>query len=679
MKHIITLFLLFGGIASFAQNRGELISFEENFDFSVSEARDKVNELVPLDLADFLVNILVYVKHPLKGYKVVYQTIDFDGNPAQASGLLVIPQGLRCEAPLATYCHGTIFDKQAVPSNFTGEAGGAEDVVGLAFGGAGYVIALPDYLGMGDSPGFHPFVNAKTEATATIDMLRAARNLCGQIGVGLNEQVFVSGYSQGGHSAMATIKEIAEKHPREFDVEFAGLGSGPYDLSGIQYDYIFEDLNYPSPEFVPYVVGSCEETRGDLFTDPSDIFVPPYDDLYVSEILGQTGNTDWVPVPWTDLFQDGYLDEVANDPNHPLRACLRASNVYDWRNETATTMYFCPPDEQIDPENAKFTKRIQRAYFPWYKFWQRSKIKTLNSGNFDHPNCAIPALLFARAGFNIRRKICLFSTQSTSPVLANSSGTSWASNAGIQVPEMSYYTLNLDASQFKGKLIEVEVIDLAGNTVYQQENLSGDTWNLPTQGLKEGFYAVRALDENGQEHWSLSLLQKPELAEFDDYDPVYPNPLAVKSRLDLSLLEEEVTAVNIRNGAGEIVQSVSVHDQEHIDIQRERLPNSEHIVEVITDQENYFLPLHTTNTLDIEALQLSPNPLKDQSTLDLSIFEGDIRHIRMHDIQGRQLWSVIPDPFQRQLLLDRGNLASGVYLLTLETEFQTYQSKLIVD
>ncbi|MEM9721180.1 MAG: T9SS type A sorting domain-containing protein [Bacteroidota bacterium] len=679
MKHIITVVLLLGGLATFAQNRGDLISFEENFDYSISEARDKVNELVPLDLAEFLVNILVYVKHPLKGYKVVYHTIDFDGNPAQASGLLVIPQGLRCEAPLATYCHGTIFDKQAVPSNFMGEAGGAEDVVSLAFGGAGYVIALPDYLGMGDSPGFHPFVNAKTEATATIDMLRAARQLCAQVGVGLSGQVFVTGYSQGGHSAMATIKEIAERHANEFHVEFAGLGSGPYDLSGIQYEYIFDDPSYPSPQFVPYVIGSCEETRGDLYDDPGDIFVPPYDELYVSEILGQTGNTDWVPTPWTDLFQEGYLEAVANDPNHPLRACLRANNVYDWRNETATTMYFCPPDEQIDPENAKFTKRIQRAYFPWYKFWQRKRIKTLNSGNSDHPNCAIPALLFARAGFNLRKKICLFSTQSTTPALASTSGNSWASEAGIMLPEMSYYGFALDASQYSGQLIEVEVLDMEGESVFQRKNLSGDTWNLPTQGLEDGFYAIRVKDENGQEHWSLTLLQKPELVEFDDYDPVFPNPLAIQSDLDLSLLDEQVSAVNIRSESGEIVRQLSIDNQVHVKLQRGRLPNAGHIVEVVTEKESYFLPLHTTNTLDIEELRLSPNPLRDRSTLDISIFEGSIRHIRLLDIQGRQVWSMVPDAYQPRIVLNRRDWASGVYFLKLETAHQTYQSKLVVE
>ena len=115
MKGYLTLLLLLGGTLLFAQNRGELISYQENFDLRPSEAREVINDLVPLDLPDFLVNILVYVKYPMKGYKVVYQTVDFDGNPSQASGLVVIPDLYGCSGGLAAYCHGTIFDRQAVP------------------------------------------------------------------------------------------------------------------------------------------------------------------------------------------------------------------------------------------------------------------------------------------------------------------------------------------------------------------------------------------------------------------------------------------------------------------------------------------------------------------------------------------------------------------------------------
>ena len=47
----------------------------------------------------------------------------------------------------------------------------------MIFAAFGYVVCAPDFVGLGDSPGVHPYVHAKTEASAAIDMLRAAREL----------------------------------------------------------------------------------------------------------------------------------------------------------------------------------------------------------------------------------------------------------------------------------------------------------------------------------------------------------------------------------------------------------------------------------------------------------------------------------------------------------------------
>ena len=58
-------------------------------------------------------------------------------------------------------------------------------------------------MGLGSSPGFHPYLHARSEATASVDMLRAGRNYCASNNIGLNGQVFLAGYSQGGHTEMA--------------------------------------------------------------------------------------------------------------------------------------------------------------------------------------------------------------------------------------------------------------------------------------------------------------------------------------------------------------------------------------------------------------------------------------------------------------------------------------------
>lgn len=101
-------------------------------------------------------------------YKITYNTTDVFGEPTVASGALYIPQ--LCDTlPWVSYQHGTEFKKTSVPSNnfFRENA--------LFYSGNGYITTLPDYLGLGDNPGHHPYIHWKSEATASIDLIRAAK------------------------------------------------------------------------------------------------------------------------------------------------------------------------------------------------------------------------------------------------------------------------------------------------------------------------------------------------------------------------------------------------------------------------------------------------------------------------------------------------------------------------
>jgi len=136
-------------------------------------------------------------------YKITYNTVDVFGASTVASGALYVPQ-LTCDTmPIVSCQHYTEFNRLNVPSNnkFQNQ--------GLIFSGNGFITTLPDYLGMGVNPGFHPFLHWESEATASIDLIRAAREyLTDSLGIWDNNQLFLTGHSQGGHAAMAIHKYI---------------------------------------------------------------------------------------------------------------------------------------------------------------------------------------------------------------------------------------------------------------------------------------------------------------------------------------------------------------------------------------------------------------------------------------------------------------------------------------
>jgi acetyl esterase/lipase len=88
----------------------------------------------------------------------------------------------------------------------------------------GYAAVTTDYEGMRDPGRIHHYMVGELEGRALLDAVRALRNLPETRGR-LNGQVFLSGYSQGGHAAFWADKIAAAYAP---DIKPTGvLGYGP--------------------------------------------------------------------------------------------------------------------------------------------------------------------------------------------------------------------------------------------------------------------------------------------------------------------------------------------------------------------------------------------------------------------------------------------------------------------
>jgi len=160
----------------------------------------------------------------IKLFKAVYNS-----RHAQLSGLVAIPAD---GAPkgLVIYFHGATADRNNVPSRYNGEAEAAV----LAFATAGYAVAAPDYAGLGDDPGFHPFPMGSLNSQSGIDLIAPARALAGQVGLGIGSDLFVTGYSEGGAAAMWAVRQMQALSDPLYRVVRSAPLSGPYDLTGAQ-------------------------------------------------------------------------------------------------------------------------------------------------------------------------------------------------------------------------------------------------------------------------------------------------------------------------------------------------------------------------------------------------------------------------------------------------------------
>lgn len=368
-------------------NRGQLVSATLLESFTTAELDSVKQNIDPSGQLNLIAN-----NYGVNVYRVVYKTIDTKGRGIEASGALVVPMNVIGAMPLASYQHGTIASDDSAPSNL-----GYEIVIGYLLSSSnGFTVCMPDYLGFGASGDMrHPYVHAKSEASATIDMIRASRNFAKENPeYSLSKQLFLFGYSQGGHATMAALKEIEEQHLDEMAVTAAYPMAGPYDIGGVQADLLRSDAHYSNPFYLPYVVLSYNDVYG-LYPNVSDFLKEPYATDFPQYFEGNPGSSNAVdammPYIPNQIIRDEVLaDFTANPTTHPFGRALNDNNLWEWRPITPMRLCQCNGDEQVAPANARVAQNSFRNY-------GRNDITLLipdnNAAPMSHPDCALPCLI----------------------------------------------------------------------------------------------------------------------------------------------------------------------------------------------------------------------------------------------------------------------------------------------
>ncbi|HAA16619.1 MAG TPA: hypothetical protein DCE41_34875 [Cytophagales bacterium] len=195
-------------------------------------------ELTQNDQLGNLVELLA--EYPLDYYRVVYETT-YQGNPVQASGLVIVPHHRPGRWPLLSYQHGTILpgiehlapSNYSVPEDFNPLNTNPEiNFLGSVMASHGYVVTMPDYLGYGESEGI-PIQYTYTPSLAEVsrDMLRAVRELCWIEDIALTEDLFLAGWSEGAGATMALHRLLEAEDDPALQVSGSSPLSGFYNYT----------------------------------------------------------------------------------------------------------------------------------------------------------------------------------------------------------------------------------------------------------------------------------------------------------------------------------------------------------------------------------------------------------------------------------------------------------------
>lgn len=210
-----------------------------------------------------------------------YHTVGAKGEATTASGALMIPAGAesRCrgDRPVVLYAHGTTIERSFNLADVTTDDNGESPALLALFAAQGYIVVAPNYAGYDTSTlPYHPYLNADQSSKDMLDALTAARSALPSSfapDTRAGSKLFITGYSQGGHVAMATHRAM---QAQDMNVTASAPMSGPYALAAFADAVFYGNVNLGAPVFATPLVNSYQQAYGDVYAVATDIFEPRY-------------------------------------------------------------------------------------------------------------------------------------------------------------------------------------------------------------------------------------------------------------------------------------------------------------------------------------------------------------------------------------------------------------------
>ena len=384
--------------------KGNFVSATRTGTMTVAE----VNRLIQKNFG----NSVSPTSEALDLYKITYRSKDEKNRAVVLSGLVVLPRG---GAPngLVIFTHGTQFSSEFAPSRFTGKSNASEaELATLAFASGGYAVAMPDYLGLGDHQGAHPYPLGAANSLSAVDIIAPARRLARRQNTDVGSRLFVSGYSEGGAVAMWTVRDLESKSGAIYEVAAAAPMSGPYDLSDATRKWLIASPT-DQVEFVTrlylasFMVHSFHKSNGVKITD---YFKPAMAFTIAQAFKGNISDENIIKrlaVAATLMRSKNSLENVLTprfqkvletlDTSDPVTRAMLKNDAYDWSPRTKMLLINLQSDTIVDRSNTEKAFQTMRRRGVRADTLRRFEII---DKNLNHITAVAPSLAQARKFFD---------------------------------------------------------------------------------------------------------------------------------------------------------------------------------------------------------------------------------------------------------------------------------------
>ena len=197
-------------------------------------------------------------------YRVMYASRNVYDAPVSVTGVIAVPNGTPPTGgfPVVSWAHGT----NGMADVCAPSLSPASDIpLANTLLDQGWVVTATDYQGEG-TPGLHPYLAGFNAAHNTIDIVKAARQLTA---AHAGTSYVVWGHSQGGHTAMFTLKIGAAYAP---GLQLKGVVAG---APPSQFQYVYNSLkNSPFRYYLLMAAGGLHAAYGNTKAPLGQVLTP---------------------------------------------------------------------------------------------------------------------------------------------------------------------------------------------------------------------------------------------------------------------------------------------------------------------------------------------------------------------------------------------------------------------
>lgn len=338
--------------------------------------------------------IVLPVRNDVDMYEVTYKGMWLDSSFITAKGVLYVPKSTKPMSEMV-YCHGT---RISIEQGYGIDD--LEQVVCMMHAADGYIAMFPFYYGLGGSEKEHVYQDSPTEALSVAYMIRACREIYPKLNVPTANKLFITGYSQGGHAAMATHRLLESGGFDDISLTASSPMSGAYDMTGVQAQTMF--THYDRPHYLPYLILSYQYAYNIWKGDVYEVFKEPYKSM-IKEMFAQPRQVDYgrmdeiLPKVPKDMVVDTLIDLFKNDPNFPFTCKLRDNCLWNWVPKAPLQLCACYGDNEVMYQNTEV------AYN--YMIQHSNRVyKRVFGKHLSHNPCAPFAILYSKFFFDNMRK-----------------------------------------------------------------------------------------------------------------------------------------------------------------------------------------------------------------------------------------------------------------------------------